>query len=244
MLICSFFWGKCCTTAWAWVDAWGAITTVNGSSTRSGFRDKSGFSHQMLSPFRAFTSGWLSPRIPQLEGGTRVAEALTYWQARRWYLRIKSGRAPPKSDKPTRAAKAFTLKCLVFISPRRLLLRHKRQPPSVVIAARMALSVERHPAFEAVDVAGWRLKGSFLSFFFFWFKSWEEKKRWGRCGSLQVQRQHWVPSGRPRLDAIHTHTLKKMLESTAETATSGSVFQAPKVERLLAMQIHAVLQRG
>lgn len=27
------------------------ITTVNGSSTRSGFRDESGFSHQLHSPF-------------------------------------------------------------------------------------------------------------------------------------------------------------------------------------------------
>lgn len=174
--------------------AWGAITTVNGSSTRSGFRDKSGFSHQMLSPFRHLRpAGFLGDSLSWREEWMMhwfAKRSRHNWQPQRWYLRIKSGHALLKSDKPTRAAKAFTLKCLVFISLRRLLLRHKKQPLSVVSAG-MALSKGRRPVFEAVDVEGWRLKGSFH---FFALRA-KRRKRWGRCGSLRAQLQQRFPSG-------------------------------------------------
>lgn len=51
MFICTFL-GGVLHNRLSTSGAWGAITTVNGSSTRSGFRDKSGFSHQLYSPFR------------------------------------------------------------------------------------------------------------------------------------------------------------------------------------------------
>lgn len=69
---------------------------------------------------------------------------------------------PSNLTSQRRLARAFNLKCVVFISLQRLLPRHKRQPLSATfVSAVMALSEGSRPVFEAVDAEGWRLKGTF-----------------------------------------------------------------------------------
>lgn len=141
--------------------AWGAIITVNGSSTRSGFRDKSGFSHQLYSPFRhlcpvGFIRNPLNRRrmwVAQRQRGGGAMLTVTWW-----YVRKKSCITPLKSDKRTQAVKAFSVKCLVFISLYRLLLRHKGLLLSMnVVTAWMTLQEQSgHPGHDCTDVEGWR----------------------------------------------------------------------------------------
>lgn len=158
---------------------------------------------------------------------------------------------PSNLTSQRRLARGFTLKCLVFISLQRLLPRHKRQPLSAsVVSVGMALSEGSRPVFEAVDAGGWRLKGTFYICF-----NRRKKKPLGSrwvitgpgCNSVFPQ----VPSV-CRLDAahthIHTHTREKCSKAEHRCDASGLVFRGARGReshwRLLAMQIHAVLQRG
>lgn len=147
----------------------GTITTVNGISTRSGFRDKKGgFSHQLYSLFRHFFSvGFIRNPLNRGEiwvtqrqkGGQADAFTPTLkLSATRWYLRMQTCITLLKSDKWILAAKAFSMKCLVFISLHRLLLRHKGLLLSMnVVTAWMTFWEQSgHPGLDSTDVEGWR----------------------------------------------------------------------------------------
>lgn len=170
MFIFTFHLGRVLHNRLSTSGAWGAITTVNGTWTRSGFRDKkkvdfliSCIHYSGVSVQLALSESLWTGEECELHGGRRGGKLLLFTPTlkvtvRRWYQRMQTCITLLKSDKWIRAVKAFCVKCLVFIRLDRLLPSRKGLLLSMKVVTAWATLWEQpgRPGHGCTDVEGWR----------------------------------------------------------------------------------------